>query len=87
MKVRPPNPYVLIEGETNKQLTVSVRQSYADDILVVGPRYQVSDIKINYANHIQHHTSGIVVCGINSGTKLAFQLRNSNSTRSIALQA
>lgn len=82
MKVRPPNPYVLIEGETNKQLTVSVRQSYADDILVVGPRYQVSDIKINYANHIQHHTSGIVVCGINSGTKLAFQLRNSNSTRS-----
>lgn len=86
MKVRPPDPYVLIEGETNKQLTVSVRSSYADNILVVGPRYQESDIRINYANHLQQNSSGIIVCGLNNGTKLAYKLKQTNSTRSYRIK-
>ncbi|XP_051154201.1 pseudouridylate synthase TRUB2, mitochondrial [Leptopilina boulardi] len=86
MKVRPPDPYVLIEGESNKQLTVSVRSSYADNILVVGPRYQESDIRINYANHLQQNSSGIIVCGLNNGTKLAYKLKQTNSTRSYRIK-
>lgn len=81
MKVRPPEPYVMIEGETNKQLTVSVRRSFADNTLVVGPRYQPQDLKLNWANHLHQHTSGVVVCGINNGTKLVHKIKKAAPTR------
>ena len=81
MKVRPPDPYVLIKGETNEQLTVSVRRSFADNVLVVGPRYQPQDFKMNWANHLYQDTTGVVVCGINDGTKLIHKIKRAAPTR------
>ncbi|XP_033228000.1 mitochondrial mRNA pseudouridine synthase Trub2 [Belonocnema kinseyi] len=81
LKVRPPDPYVLIEGETNKKLRVSVRPSFADNVLVVGPRYQPQDFKINWANHLYQDTTGVVVCGVNDGCKLIHKIKRAAPTR------
>ena len=81
MNVRPPDPYVVIEGETNKSLSVSVRPSFADNVLVVGPRYQPKDFRINWANHLPTDASGVVVCGLNRGTHLSEKIKSAAATR------
>ncbi|KAF7387882.1 hypothetical protein HZH66_010649 [Vespula vulgaris] len=67
MEVRPPDNYVVIEGKTNEKLEVIVRPNYADDELVVGPRYQYNDISLSAANRLSIDTSGVLICGINGG--------------------
>ncbi|KAJ8680739.1 hypothetical protein QAD02_016526 [Eretmocerus hayati] len=81
MEVRPPNKYVEIEGETNKEMRVVVRDSYADHPLVVGPRYVPEDFKLNGANLMSKESSGVLVCGVNAGTKLVHNLKLSRLTK------
>ncbi|XP_053988896.1 pseudouridylate synthase TRUB2, mitochondrial [Hylaeus volcanicus] len=81
MNVRPPTKYVSIEGATNTDMNVIVRDSYADNILVVGPRYQMNDFKLGSTVLSSTDLSGLVVCGINAGNKLIKKLRNANMTR------
>ncbi|XP_034951142.1 mitochondrial mRNA pseudouridine synthase Trub2 [Chelonus insularis] len=73
---RPPEPYVHIHGETNKELSVTVEPSYADHELVVGPRYQPSDIRMLPVNLLSGKMSGVTIIGINNGTAAAHRLRN-----------
>uniref|UniRef100_A0A8D8LUV8 Probable tRNA pseudouridine synthase 2 n=1 Tax=Cacopsylla melanoneura TaxID=428564 RepID=A0A8D8LUV8_9HEMI len=62
---RSPKPYVRIEGDTSKPLKVSVIESYADNPLVVGPRYQVEDFKYQWATYPGAKTSGVVLFVLN----------------------
>ncbi|XP_012275402.1 mitochondrial mRNA pseudouridine synthase Trub2 [Orussus abietinus] len=80
MKVRPPINHVYIEGETNKPMTVSVGPSYADHILVVGPRYQHEDLKLTSSNYLGSDASGILLCGVNSGNRIVHKIRESRPT-------
>lgn len=82
MYVRPPINYVSIEGDTTKKMKVCTHMSYADHTLVVGPRYQPSDIKLICANYLSKDMSGLMVCGINKGTKWAQKLTQSKSPTS-----
>lgn len=62
--VRSPENRVVISGDTTKELNVKVESSYADNVLVVGPRYQTKDIKCIWTTHLGKRVSG--VCGMTS---------------------
>lgn len=82
MHVRQPIKHVYIKGDTTKKMNVVAHQSYADHPLVVGPRYQPQDFKLTSANYLSKDMSGLMVCGINDGTKLVHKLKNSKSPTS-----
>lgn len=73
--------HVAIEGETNKDMRVIVRNSYADHPLVVGPRYQINDFRLAATKVMNAEVSGVLVCGINDGTKLIHRMRQSKYPR------
>jgi len=60
--VRPPENRVVISGDTTKELHVKLEPSYADNVLVVGPRYQIQDFKCIWTTHLGKRVSG--VCGM-----------------------
>jgi len=62
--VRSPENRVVISGDTTKELNVKVETNYADNVLVVGPRYQTQDIKCIWTTHLGKRVSG--VCGMTS---------------------
>lgn len=81
MKVRPPRPIVKFTGDPNTKLHVNIASSYADNVLVVGPRYQFEDIKITTASMLGTDSSGLMVLGINDGTKLIHKMKQSSATK------
>lgn len=81
MEVRPPIKYVAIEGPTNQEMKIVVRDSYADNPLITGPRYQEEDFKLSSANLMSRESSGVLVCGINLGTRLVHKIRESRLTK------
>ncbi|XP_003699887.1 pseudouridylate synthase TRUB2, mitochondrial [Megachile rotundata] len=78
---RPIMKHVAIEGETNKEMKVVVRDSYADHPLVVGPRYQVNDFRLAAMKIMNPDVSGVVVCGINRGNRVIHELKQIKCTR------
>lgn len=78
---RPPMKYVEITGETNKEMKVIVRDSYADNPLVVGPRYQPNDFRLAAIKIMKQDVSGVLVCGINKGNRVIHKLQTIRSTR------
>ncbi|XP_043504685.1 mitochondrial mRNA pseudouridine synthase Trub2 [Polistes fuscatus] len=86
MNVRPPTDYVVIEGNTNENMNVTVRPNYADDPLVVGPRYQERDITFSTANLLKPDTCGVLICGINHGNSLIHKIRESKPARCYRLK-
>ena len=60
MECRPPMDYVSIEGNPSTQLTVTVKPNLADHPLVVGPRYQIEDLKCSWSNYLGLHSSGVL---------------------------
>lgn len=86
MEVRPPMKHVAIEGPTNQEMKIVVRDSYADHPLVTGPRYQEEDFRLAGANLMSRESSGVLVCGINLGTKLIHNLRDSRLTKFYRLE-
>ncbi|CAK9812699.1 Pseudouridylate synthase TRUB2, mitochondrial [Anthophora quadrimaculata] len=81
MKVRPQLKHVCIEGKTNENLRVYVRDSFADHPLVIGPRYQPNDFKLGATKIMHEHVSGIIVCGINKGNKIIHKMKLSKCVR------
>ncbi|XP_076627766.1 pseudouridylate synthase TRUB2, mitochondrial [Colletes latitarsis] len=79
--VRPPVKYVSIEGPTNSPMRVDTHDSYSDNILVVGPRYQKQDFILGASRIVLAESSGVVVCGINFGTSFIKTIRYSNFTK------
>lgn len=75
MYVRPQRKYVAIEGDTNKDMKVIIRKSFADDPLVVGPRYQPNDFKLAATKIMHKDVSGVLVCGINKGNQLIHKIK------------
>lgn len=56
---RPQEKRVEIMGPTNAPMHVMVSPNFADDPLVVGPRYQHDDFKCNYSTHLGLFSSGV----------------------------
>ncbi|XP_058800010.1 pseudouridylate synthase TRUB2, mitochondrial [Phymastichus coffea] len=81
IKERPLMKHVSIEGATNEVMQVVVSDSYAHHPLVTGPQYIPDDFKCATANSLTQETSGILVCGINAGTRLCYQLKLARVTR------
>ncbi|XP_033322158.2 pseudouridylate synthase TRUB2, mitochondrial [Megalopta genalis] len=81
MRVRPPVKHVFIEGPTNGPMTVGVRDSYADNTLVIGPRYQPNDFRMGCTKMVPMDTCGVTVCGINRGNRIIMKLNAANVTR------
>ncbi|XP_011879289.1 PREDICTED: probable tRNA pseudouridine synthase 2 [Vollenhovia emeryi] len=79
MHVRPAIKHVCIEGDTTKRMKVYSHPSYADHPLVVGPRYQPKDFKLMCANYLSKEMSGLLVCGLNDGTRWSHRLKDSKS--------
>ncbi|KAG8278615.1 tRNA pseudouridine synthase 2 [Homalodisca vitripennis] len=69
MEVRAPVDYVSIEGDTTKEMRVTVGPSYADHPLVVGPRYQEKDFQGRWPLPLGLHTSGVFLLGLNKGVR------------------
>lgn len=81
MYVRPPFKHVAIEGPTNEPMKVTVRDSFADNTLVVGPRYQPQDFRIACTKIMPGDSCGVTVCGINHGNSTIHKLRAARVTR------
>lgn len=65
MKVRPPREIVTIEEKPNydrNEVTYVVKQeqSLADNVLVVGERYQPVDLKSTFSCYLGRFTSGVM---------------------------
>lgn len=60
MDCREQEKYVSIEGDPSKSMSVVVRENFADDVLVVGPRYQLDDVKCSWSNFLGFNTSGVL---------------------------
>ncbi|VVC35893.1 Pseudouridine synthase, catalytic domain,Pseudouridine synthase II, N-terminal [Cinara cedri] len=83
--VRSPEKRVFISGDTTKQLRIKVKPSYADDVLVVGPRFQSEDFKCIWTTHLGMRVSGVCIMGLNQGTKMARNLQNNYPIRTYHL--
>lgn len=59
METRPVEKYVKIEGATNRQLSVTVDNNYADHPLVAGARYHPNDIRCTWSIYHGKNTSGV----------------------------
>lgn len=59
LNVRAPENRVVISGDTTKELEVQIQPSYADNVLVVGPRYQTNDIKCIWTTYLGKRVSGV----------------------------
>uniref|UniRef100_A0A2S2R3T4 Putative tRNA pseudouridine synthase 2 n=1 Tax=Sipha flava TaxID=143950 RepID=A0A2S2R3T4_9HEMI len=85
MDVRPPENRVIISGDTTKSLEVKLEPSYADNVLVVGPRYQSKDLKCIWTTHLGMRVSGVCVMGLNKGTKMVRHLQENYPLRTYHL--
>jgi len=86
LECRPPEPHVIIEGDTTQPMLVKVIPSYADHPLVVGPRYQPSDFKCSWATFLGVNTSGVLVLGVNKGTREVYRLHQSHPLRTYRIK-
>ena len=59
LEVRPPEPIIKIEANEHDQFLVKEERNYADDVLVVGPRYQNKDVRCGYSQFLGKFTSGV----------------------------
>lgn len=81
LPIRGQEKRVEIVGATNSPMKVKVLPNYADDPLVIGPRYQHEDFKCSYSTHLGLFSSGVLVLGINAGNRLKQQLHLGRPTR------
>ncbi|XP_025829327.1 mitochondrial mRNA pseudouridine synthase Trub2 [Agrilus planipennis] len=81
LEVRPPGEYIQIEGDTTKELNIVKKVNLADDVLVVGPRYQFGDVSCSWSSYLGPNTSGVLLLGINDGTKAAKIIRENRLAR------
>ena len=59
MEVRQPEPIITIEPGDDGNYLVKQERNYADDVLVVGPRYQNKDVRSGFSNYLGKITSGV----------------------------
>ncbi|XP_045760532.1 mitochondrial mRNA pseudouridine synthase Trub2 [Maniola jurtina] len=78
---RPLEKRVEIVGATNAPMQVKLVPNYADDPLVAGPRYIHTDFRCSWATHLGLFSSGVLLLGINDGTKLTYLLNTGRPTR------
>ncbi|KAM3956595.1 pseudouridylate synthase TRUB2, mitochondrial [Aphomia sociella] len=78
---RPQEQRVEILGATNAPLKVQLVTNLADDPLVCGPRYIHEDFRCSYASHLGLFSSGVLLLGINDGTKLTYYINTARLTR------
>ena len=83
MEVRPPKHYVDISGELSagQQLTVETKESFADNPLIVGQRYQEQDIGLKLVNNAGWFASGVLVGFVGKSTKRAFDFMDEQHLR------
>ncbi|XP_013187947.2 pseudouridylate synthase TRUB2, mitochondrial [Amyelois transitella] len=72
---------VEIVGPTNAPMDVKLVPNLADDPLVCGPRYLNEDFRCSYATHLGLFSSGVLLIGINAGTRLTYHINVSRPTR------
>lgn len=86
MECRDQYQHVLIEGNTTKDMSVTVIPSYADHPLVIGPRYQSQDIRSFPVRLLGKKTSGVFLLGLNKGVKSAIALQKDFPLRTFNLR-
>ncbi|KAK8750043.1 hypothetical protein OTU49_015209 [Cherax quadricarinatus] len=78
---RPATLHMAIEGSVGDKLVITQRENFADNSLVLGPRYQAVDFKLSSALHLHKNISGVCVLGINSGSKRTHTVREARLIR------
>ncbi|CAH1643790.1 unnamed protein product [Spodoptera littoralis] len=78
---RPLEQRVEILGPTNEPMKVKLVTNYADNPLVCGPRYINEDFRCTWASHLGLFSSGVLLIGINEGTRLAYKIKSGQPTR------
>ncbi|XP_059619426.1 pseudouridylate synthase TRUB2, mitochondrial [Phlebotomus argentipes] len=84
LNVREPRQRLLFErADENDENSykLEVVQDPADNVKVVGERHQISDFKCQPAISMGYYSSGVLLLGINSGTRDAFRIRMNRSVR------
>lgn len=81
LEVREPTERLSIEPGGAHKYVVRKLENFADNILSVGPRYQIEDIKCGPIAGLGIHTSGVLLFGINDGLKITKKLHLSRPVR------
>lgn len=81
MENREPRKLLKIESKTNENYIVQIETDLSDHVLAVGPRYQIEDVHCNIATNLGLNTSGVLLLGINKGTKEAYKLSTNKLLR------
>jgi len=82
LEVREPRRLLAINpGGVHEQILKNVAD-LSDDVLAVGPRYQIEDFKLRSVAHLGPNTSGVLLFGINNGVKLAHIIQQNRAVRS-----
>jgi tRNA U55 pseudouridine synthase TruB len=84
LKVREPRDLVRIEGiqaDDETKYIVKREPNYADNLLVVGERYQNEDVRCGVTTPLGIFSSGVMILGINGGTKYCPKLRENKSIK------
>ncbi|GAB0088907.1 Mitochondrial mRNA pseudouridine synthase Trub2 [Sergentomyia squamirostris] len=81
LETRKPRSRLLFDKVDNETYNLEVVPDPADDIKVVGERHQFSDFKCQPAVSLGHFTSGVLLLGINRGTRTAYHIRMNRPVR------
>lgn len=81
----PQEKRVEIIGATNEPMSVCLVPNYADNPLACGPRFINEDFRCSLATHLGFFSSGVLLLGINEGTKLTYLLNTARLPRAYKL--
>ncbi|XP_034247503.1 mitochondrial mRNA pseudouridine synthase Trub2 [Thrips palmi] len=76
MKVRQPRKIVQYDASYGIPME-TIETDYSDHPLIIGPRYQITDIRLHLPDYLGLFSSGVYVLGLNGGTKAARDLESS----------
>ncbi|CAO1410188.1 unnamed protein product [Diamesa serratosioi] len=82
LEVRPPLKRISISSDiTGSKYLVNQEDNIADSVLVVGERYQNSDVRCGCSSSLGKLTSGVLVLGINDGMRQCHKIRENRPIR------
>ncbi|KAK3911972.1 Mitochondrial mRNA pseudouridine synthase Trub2 [Frankliniella fusca] len=84
MVVRQPRKFIRYEATVGMPVEI-IDTDYSDHPLIIGPRYEPSDIRYFCASALEFHGGGVCLVGLNGGRHLAQDLENSKPLRTYRL--
>lgn len=78
---RLPGEYISPEKDESRLVPLQTFDNFADNPLVRGPKYEERDFRCNWSTYLGRDIAGVLVLGLNGGTKDVYKLHNLHPMR------